>query len=50
MGKIPVTITVDEEIFEEFKKLCESNDIKVSTKINSLIREWVNNNNKKEGE
>jgi len=47
MGKIPITVTVDEEVFEEFKKLCEENDIKVSTKVNSLMKEWINNNNKK---
>ena len=47
MGKIHITVTVDEEIFWEFKKLCEENDIKVSTKVNSLMKEWVNNNNKK---
>ncbi len=47
MGKIPITVTVDEDVFEEFKKLCEKNDIKMSTKVNSLMREWVNNNNKK---
>lgn len=43
--KIPITITVDSEIFERFKKLCERNDIKVSTKINTLIKEWLENNN-----
>lgn len=48
MSKIPITITVDEEVFEKFKKLCENNDIKISTKINSLIKEWVNNHNKKD--
>jgi len=47
MGKIPITVTIDEEVFEKFKKLCEENDIKVSTKVNSLMKEWVNNNNKK---
>jgi antitoxin component of RelBE/YafQ-DinJ toxin-antitoxin module len=47
MSKIPITVTVDENVFEEFKKLCEENDIKVSTKVNSLMKEWVNNNNKK---
>lgn len=46
MGKVPVTITVDEKLFEEFKRVCEKNDIKVSTKINTLIKEWVDNNKK----
>jgi antitoxin component of RelBE/YafQ-DinJ toxin-antitoxin module len=48
VGKVPVTITVDEELLEKFKKLCESQDIKVSTKINTLMREWANNNSKRE--
>lgn len=47
MGKIPITITVDEDTLEEFKKLCEKMDIKVSTKVNSLMKEWVQNNHKK---
>lgn len=46
--KIPVTITVDAELFARFKKFCEKNDIKVSTKINTLIREWLEKNAKKE--
>ncbi len=44
MGKVPITVTVDEELFEKFKKLCESQDIKVSTKINTLMKKWANNN------
>lgn len=44
MGKVPITITVDEETLEEFKKLCEKMDIKVSTKLNSLMKEWAQNN------
>ncbi len=44
MGKIPITVTVDEEVFEGFKKLCEKKDLKVSTKVNTLMREWINNN------
>mgnify|MGYP001613389812 CR=1 FL=1 len=41
MAKIPLTITVDKQILEKFKKLCEKNDIKISTKINTLIKEWI---------
>ncbi|MCD6092477.1 MAG: hypothetical protein J7J38_00460 [Candidatus Aenigmarchaeota archaeon] len=44
MGRVPITVTVDEEVLEEFKKVCEKNDIKISTKINSLMKEWVMNN------
>ena len=41
MGRVPITVTVAEEVLEEFKKVCEKNDIKISTKINSLMKEWL---------
>lgn len=41
MSKIKVTITVDGKAFERFKKKCEKNDTKASTKINTLIKKWV---------
>ncbi len=40
MGKTSINITVDREVLNQFKKLCNSMDIKISTKINSLMREW----------
>jgi len=48
MGKVPLTITVDEDVLKEFKKICEKMDSKVSTKINSLMKEWAKNNNKRD--
>ncbi|MGC8558856.1 MAG: plasmid partition protein ParG [Nitrososphaeria archaeon] len=45
-AKKKVTITVDTDLFARFKEACMNNDLKVSTKINSLIREWLNNNKK----
>jgi len=47
MAKVPINITVDKEILEKFKDLCENNDIKISTKINTLMKEWINNNENK---
>lgn len=44
MSKVAITITVDKDVLEAFKKLCEENDSKVSTKLNSLMREWVSKN------
>lgn len=44
MPKVPLNITVDKEVLEEFKDLCEDNDIKISTKINTLMKEWIDNN------
>lgn len=46
MPKTPITVTVDKEVLEEFKKVCEGMDIKVSTKINTLMKEWVKTNNR----
>lgn len=44
MPKIPLNITVDKEILEKFKEFCGNNDIKISTKINTLMKEWIENN------
>ncbi len=41
MSKIPITVTVDEDLFKRFKEECSKRDIKVSTKINSLIKKWL---------
>ena len=46
MGKVPLNITVDKDILEKFKELCENNDIKISTKINTLMKEWIEDNKK----
>ena len=46
MVKVPITITVDEDILNSFREICENNDIKMSTKINTLIRDWTETNNK----
>ena len=44
MAKVSLNITVDKDTLEEFKKLCRDNDIKVSTKINTLMKNWIRNN------
>lgn len=46
MVKVPITVTIDEEILNNFREVCENNDIKMSTKINSLIKDWMEINNK----
>lgn len=46
MPKIPLNITVDKEVLEIFKNLCENNDMKISTKINTLMKDWIKENNK----
>ena len=44
MTKVSLNITVDRDVLSQFKKLCGSMDIKVSTKINSLMKEWISRN------
>ena len=46
MGKVPLNITVDKEVLDKFKDFCENNDMKVSTKINTLMKEWIEGNGK----
>lgn len=46
MTKVAFTITVDEILLKSFREVCENNDIKMSTKINTLIKEWLEENNK----
>lgn len=46
MPKIPLNITVDKEILDQFKGVCDKNDIKISTKINTLMKEWIEKNGK----
>ena len=41
MVKVPLNITVDHDILKKFKELCQRNDTKISTKINTLMREWI---------
>lgn len=47
MPKIPLNITVEKEVLEKFKDFCERNDIKLSTKINTLMKEWIDNQRNK---
>lgn len=46
MPKVLLNVTVDKEVLEEFKDFCENNDIKISTKINTLMKKWVEGNGK----
>ncbi len=38
-----VNFTLDPEIFRKFRKACDENGIKMSTKIEQLIREYLKN-------
>jgi len=46
MPKIPLNITVDKEILHKFKILCQNNDAKISTKVNTLMKKWIESNEK----
>jgi len=46
MAKVALNITVDKDVLNNFKKICEKNDIKVSTKINTLMKDWIEKNRK----
>ena len=38
-----ITITLDTSTYKKFKEKCESEDFKMSTKINTLINQWLSN-------
>jgi len=45
-----ITLTIDINTYEKFKEVCKNEDIKMSTKINTLINKWLavqNNENEK---
>jgi len=46
MPKIAINVTVDKEVYNIFKTLCNKNDIKISTKINTLMKNWIKEHGK----
>ena len=49
MGKKKITMTIDDEIFVEFKKICKDNAMKVSSKVELMMKTFSRDINKKEG-
>lgn len=43
MPKLKVSMTIDEEIFASFKSYCKQNGMKVSTKVEQLMKDNVKN-------
>jgi len=41
--KEKVTFTIDEQLMIDFRKYCEENQIKMSTKVESLIKKYLKN-------
>ncbi|MBU1201411.1 MAG: hypothetical protein KJ583_07175 [Nanoarchaeota archaeon] len=48
MGKQKVSMTIDKEIYNQFKKYCQKNGMKVSTKVELLIKETIKDTSLKE--
>jgi len=43
MVKKKVSMTINENVFEEFKKFCEINGMKVSTKVDAMMKGIMKN-------
>jgi len=41
MGKQKITMTIDEDVFLEFKRLCKENAMKVSSKVELMMKRQV---------
>lgn len=41
MAKKKITITIDKDIFEQFKSYCKNNGMKISTKVELLMKDSV---------
>ena len=41
MGKQKITMTIDEKVFNAFKELCKRRAMKVSSKVELMMREFV---------
>ncbi|HIG98531.1 TPA: hypothetical protein HA231_03865 [Candidatus Woesearchaeota archaeon] len=43
LTKLKVSMTIDDEVFASFKNFCRQNGMKVSTKVEQMMREGVKN-------
>ncbi len=43
MAKKKISMTIDEEVFQNFKSYCKRNGMKISTKVESMMRELLKN-------
>ena len=48
MAKKKISMTIEEDVFESFKEYCRRNGMKISTKVETLMRESVKNQSLKE--
>jgi antitoxin component of RelBE/YafQ-DinJ toxin-antitoxin module len=43
MGKVKITMTIDEAIFNDFKDFCKRHGMKISTKVELLMQGAIKN-------
>ena len=43
MVKIKVSMTIDEIVYEDFKNFCKRNGMKISTKVELMMKEIMKN-------
>ena len=43
MGKKKVTMTIDSDVFDQFKDYCEQHGMKISSRVELLMRDTVKN-------
>ncbi|MBU0472077.1 MAG: hypothetical protein KKF89_05410 [Nanoarchaeota archaeon] len=48
MAKQKISMTIEEEIYNQFKKYCSNNGMKISTKVELLMRETLKDTSLKE--
>ena len=41
MGKIKISLTVEEDVYSRFKEYCKKNGMKVSTKVEIMMTEQM---------
>ncbi len=41
MAKKKISMTIDEDVFNDFKKYCEENGMKISTKVELMMKTVV---------
>ena len=48
MGKQKITMTIDDNTFSQFKQLCKNNAMKVSSKVELMMKKFVEDMKDKE--
>ena len=48
MAKQKISMTIEEEIYNQFKNYCQNNGMKISTKVEILMKETIKDTSLKE--